>query len=288
MSRLDAREGIGSNLSLLLHHATRNVPGVREFQGAPSCAEPLGWIKGAFHPSKAGACIDLLSHLGASASSDEPPIAAALAQRQSTRSYSERPLTLNDVARFLHWAYPAQVRTPGDAPSAQPHRTLQAWNGHVTMVRQVMLALRVDGLAPGAYLVDEQNLTLVQLNADATRIPDLLETACFQAEFRSAASLFLMVGSLADAIERYGDRGYRYMLLEDGVQLQRNGIACAALGFAGSITASFSQDSWDGWLGLDGFHASVLNGYALGHSERPKALAAAMAQASQKAVHASE
>ena len=279
------RDGVGSNLSLLLHRATGNVAGA-PVATAAECAAPLAWSLAALALAPGVEPVELAAFLDADAGPEAPPLEAALAGRYSTRSYTDTPLTPAELARFWRWAYPAAVRAEGYEPVAHAQRSLQPWNGHATLVRPVLLALRVDGMARGAYVVDETTLTARRLAADAQQLESLLETACFQAEFRSAAALLLMVGSPSDAIARYADRGYRYMLLENGVQLQRNGIACGALGLAGCITGSFSQDTWDRWLGLDGFHASVLNGFALGHNERPRALAAAVNQANQGAANA--
>lgn len=289
MKSLFEREGTGSNVSLLLHHATRALAtpdAANDPTNARGC--PLAWARTTFGLTEDHERIDLLAHLGASPGPEALPLAAAIDGRCSARSYSARPLTLAAIARFWRWTFPTGVRAEGYQPLVAPHGTLTNWNGHVTLVRPVMLARNVEGLEVGAYYVDERNLTLHKLaGVDPHRLAVLMEEACFQAEFRFAPALCLMVGSLAEAIERYGDRGYRYMLLENGVQLQRQGLAAAALGLAGCITGSFSQDSWDRWLRLDGFHGSVLNGYALGHSERTSALANSIAAAQKTGgVHA--
>jgi SagB-type dehydrogenase family enzyme len=276
MNSLFERAGIGSNLGLLLHHATRKAAASAALQSDRPSEHPLAWVAPAFRLAHAGARIALPASTAHADAGATPPILDALARRYSTRAYTEQPLTLDEIAQFLRWAYAAPA-ADGGAPSQ---------DDYLTLVRPVLVALRVDGLAPGAYHVDMHDLALVRLDADAAQIPHLLKSACFQTEFGTAAALLLMVGSVATALERYGDRGYRYMLLGNGMQLQRNGIACAALGLGGCITGSFCQDSWERWLGFDGFHASMLNAYALGHATAARVLAAAMSQAGQGDEHA--
>lgn len=262
MNSLLNRRGVGSSISLMLHEATKNHPGVREFLEAGDAAPPGAWYEQTLQAAPDAAWLPLAPHWQLQPEMDFDRV---LSGRHSTRSFAPSALSLAELAAFWASAYPAQVRDPGYMPRPRPHQSPQPWNGHVTLARPVLLVQRVAGLEPGAYALDERRLALRRLQADAGEMAGLLRKACFQAEFRDAPVLCLMVGSMADAVERYGDRGYRYLLLENGVQLQRQGLAAAALGLGGCITGSFVQGAWDRWLGLDGFSAGVLNGYALGH-----------------------
>lgn len=253
------RQGIGSSLGLMLHEATKIHPGLREFRREGPADEPGGWAQ------RLWPCAwQRPAWQWPSAPAQQPVFEQVLAQRRSTRNFAPSALSAIQFGQFLHAAYPAEVSRETYQAAQRPHQQLEAWNGHVTLARAVLLVQRVEGLASGAYLVDERCRTLRPLAVDLQGLPSLLEQACFQAEFRDAAVLCLMVGSIEDALQRYGDRGYRYLLLENGVQAQRFGLAAAAAGLGGCISGSFVQGLWEDWLGLDGFSGTVLNGFALG------------------------
>lgn len=181
-----------------------------------------------------------------------------LARRRSVRQYAATPLALAELGGLLALSTPA----PGPGPS--PHTRLQPWRHQRPDCAVFVLALRVDGLTPGGYLYDAAAHQLLPVRLEHP-LP-LLQAACFQREFCDAAALLLVAGSLAEQQARHGERGYRALLLDAGVMLQRIYFAVSALGLVGSATGSLVQDQLSAWLGLDGYNGAVLMGFALGHS----------------------
>lgn len=263
MSNFFFRQGVGASAGLWVHEATRNLPGLRQFRREGPAPAPLAWVRDAMPGVEAAAVVSLQDRGTAQAPAS---MAQVFMRRRSVRSYADEALSLEELAAFLRLSYPQEVTCPDYRPEDRPHQQLSAWNGHVTLCRLVLLVQRVQGLAPGAYLVDERQPALRLLRLDeGGAMARLLQEHCFQAEFRSAPVLALQVGSLHDAVQRYGERGYRYMLLEDGVQVQRMYLAATALKLAACVTGSLVQGEFEHWLGLDGYHATVLNAFALGH-----------------------
>lgn len=263
MSNFFFRQGVGASAGLWVHEATRNQPGLRQFRREGPAATPAAWVEQAVPGLSQAAPIALRDRGHAL----QPfTMAQTFMRRRSVRTYAPQPLTLDELAAFLRLSYPAEVSDPDYQPLDRPHQDLAAWNGHVTLCRLVLLVQRVEGLTPGAYVYDERTQTLRLVRADdGQALAALLEAHCFQAEFRAAPVLALQIGSLQDAIDRYGERGYRYMLIEDGVQVQRMYLSATSLNLASCVTGSLVQGEIEHWLGLDGFHASVLNAFALGH-----------------------
>jgi SagB-type dehydrogenase family enzyme len=257
------REGIGGSAGMLVHEATKNFEKGKRFDMASDGVPPAGrWIKSVF-PAAFDAEPIRYGEVAA-------PVASScidtLFRRRSVRVYADRPLSLEALGQFLAMAYPEEVIRPGYVPVMQPHQRLTAWNSHVTQCRLVLLARRVQGVAPGAYLVDERERVLRPINdADLQSIDALLKVGCFQEEFRAAPAFLMQLGSIHDALIRYGERGYRYMLLENGVLLQRMYLAAATLGLASCVTGSIIQKEFERWLGIDGYQAAAVNGFALGH-----------------------
>ena len=264
------RGGVGGGAGMLVHEATKNFPkGRRFFEAGPLEDAPAQWIyriypqlradSGYVLPRKARRDLATLSGLD------------TLARRRSIRAYAPGPLAVDVLAAFLTLSYPAEVGEIAYAPAPRPHQQLGCWNGHVTACRLILLVRNVQGIASGAYVYDERRHTLLCVRAaSGAELDALLEASCFQAEFRGAPVLALQVGSVADSVARYGERGYRYMLFEDGVQIQRMYLAASSLGLAACITGSIVQRDFEAWLGLDGYWGSVLNAFALGEMPSPK------------------
>lgn len=180
-----------------------------------------------------------------------------LSRRRSVRQYSQMPLGLAELGQVLALGAPA----PTAGPSA--HARLRPWRTQAPDSSIFALALRVDGLVPGGYLYEPAARQLLPVRLEDPLA--LIREACFQREFGGAAALLLVGGSLAEQQARHGERGYRAMLLDAGVTLQRLYFAVSTLGLVGSATGSLVQDQFSAWLGLDGYNGAVLMGFALGH-----------------------
>lgn len=186
-----------------------------------------------------------------------------LSFRRSVRSYANSPLTRAELAQFLALCYPAQVADPAYQPDPLPHSGLKRTSGHVTGCRLFPLVLNVDGLAAGVYYYDEQKRHLRHILLEDPM--PFVQEHFFQAEFLAASVLILTLGSLSDYLQRYGDRGYRYMLLDVGLLLQRMYLVTSCLDLSGCTTGSLVQGAFEQWLSVDGFQGSVLKAFAIGH-----------------------
>lgn len=186
-----------------------------------------------------------------------------LSFRRSVRHYADTPLTRDELAQFLALCYPKHVTDPDYQPDPRPHRGLKPASGHVTGCRLFPLVLNVTGLAAGVYYYDERQRQLRHI-----RVADpkpFVQEYFFQAEFLAAPVMLLTVGSVSDYLLRYGDRGYRYMLFDVGLLLQRMYLVTSCLDLNGCTTGSLVQGAFEQWVGVDGFQGTVLKAFALGH-----------------------
>ncbi|MEG2803370.1 SagB/ThcOx family dehydrogenase [Stenotrophomonas sp.] len=263
------REGVGRGAGMVVHEFTKNFEhGRQHLRADPALPRAGGWGPAAF-------ALDLAHPpVRYAADADEPPLDGlldVLYRRRSVRGYAAAPLPLQRLGQLLEMAYPTESCDPDYTPAAAPHQSTTQWNGHVTACRLVLLARNVEGLAPGAYLVDEGERVLRRIgHHDLPDIDALLHDACFQREFHAAPALFLQFGSIHDAITRYGERGYRYMLFENGVMIQRLYLAASALSLSACVTGSLVQKQVETWIGADGYTAALLNGFAVGLRTPPR------------------
>jgi SagB-type dehydrogenase family enzyme len=178
-----------------------------------------------------------------------PPInlQQAIEQRRSVRTYSAKPLTLEELS-FLLWctqgvkrvtSRPVTLRT---VPSAGSRHAFETY----------LLVHGVDGLQPGLYrfLAIEHKLALVSPDP---LLSSQLTAACLQQrQIKESAVTFIWVAVVERMYWRYGERGYRYLLLDAGHICQNLYLAAEAIQCGVCAIDAFEDEPVNALLGLDG------------------------------------
>lgn len=156
----------------------------------------------------------------------------ALSQRRARRTFAALPLALQDLAQLL-WA--AQGIT-GDyglrtAPSA----------GHLHPLTIYAVTAAVDGLEPGAYRYRPASHDLEHLAGGDLR-SDLRAATASQECLGGGAVDLVIAADPAPAIERYGERGWRYLHLEAGHVSQNVYLQATVLGLSTTSVAAFDDE----------------------------------------------
>jgi SagB-type dehydrogenase family enzyme len=124
------------------------------------------------------------------------------------------------------------------------------------------------GVHPGPYYYDASahGAPLVALGPPESSLSDLLTASAFPALIEHAGLLIVLAGVFARTTDRYGARGYRFVLLEAGHAAQNIYLAAAALDLGAVALGGLDDAMLDALLGLDGAHASVLYAVAVGRN----------------------
>jgi len=161
------------------------------------------------------------------------PAAPPAGQRRSTRTFDgSGNLTLADLRRILEAVYPG--------PTGFAHASA----GGLYAVETFLIPRRVDGCAPDGLLHVLRGETGLERLWDCPHV--LSATFPAQTWVHEAALVIVIVALVAPYVSRYGERGYRFALLEAGAiaheletRAARRGIgACALGGFVDSELAS--------------------------------------------------
>lgn len=182
----------------------------------------------------------------------------AIQYRRSVRIYDDRPFSLVDLSRIL-----SVLSLSNNSEENRPYRSIHQRTAQGSLCKLSLLALNVDDLQPGAYLFDDVNRSLYTVRSDSPK--DIVEQSCFQREFNAANVIFMVTGSIRQAVDCYGDRGYRYLLIEAGTWLSRLYFAAGALGMSGCTTGSFAFGALERWVGFDGYNQALTVNFAIGH-----------------------
>ena len=185
-----------------------------------------------------------------------PPIADVIAARRSHRNFSPDQLDLTELSAILQWSYgvTAEVGIPGGA--RQSFRA--APSAGALYPAEIYLAARaVTGLEPGIYHFEVPNASLALLErGDPT---DRLHGICCGQDYARQAGIVLLITAVLERTKRkYGERGYRYVLLDIGHVAENLYLACTALGLAVTTTGAFFDDDAADLLGIDGCDEAVM------------------------------
>ncbi len=164
----------------------------------------------------------------------------SLEARRSVRSYSDRPLTLSEVAQLL-WAAQGITSSRGfrTAPSA----------GALYPFTVYLVAGRVDSLEAGVYRYLPQEHSIERV-AGGDRRPELREACLGQSCVGSAPVCLVLVAEPSVTTSVYVNRGMMYVHMEAGHISQNIYLQCHALGLGTVAVGALDPSAVGRILGL--------------------------------------
>lgn len=171
------------------------------------------------------------------------PISEAIKARRSIRSFTRDPITLAELSGLLFYAGGVTGEKQGAPLRAAP----SAGARHPTEL--LVVAYRVEALEPGIYRYDWLNHKLwAQAKGDLSRS---LEIACLDQEFVGDCSCVIVFTSkLQRTLDRYGQRGFRYAIMDSAAAAENLSLAAVALGYGTVWVGAFDDDAVSEVLGL--------------------------------------
>ena len=161
-----------------------------------------------------------------------PPLDMALSQaiadRVSCRSFADRPVTPGQLSAVLRSGYGVIGRT--NLGNVEFLERAVPSGGGLYPLELYLIARSVEGLDGGVYhyVPLHHGLELVRDGV----LPEPFGTYLFLGQpYASSASAVVVITAVpARSLGKYGDRGYRYLLLEAGHTAQNLNLAAVALG----------------------------------------------------------
>ncbi|MFB7864505.1 SagB/ThcOx family dehydrogenase [Streptomyces sp. NPDC056069] len=194
-------------------------------------------------------------------------LAHVLDSRCSRRDFDGTPLSQDALTALLWCGYGRTGAGRATVPSC----------GGLLSLRLLVLALRVPGLAPGsAYPFEPASLSLGPPLPEGPDGRELFRTR--HIAYERAAAVVFVVGDPEPPAGRYGDRGYRYALLEAGHAAQNLCLAATALRLGAVTVGGFDDEAVNVAFGLGDdipYYAVAVGGagYATPHEEVAAVLA---------------
>lgn len=179
----------------------------------------------------------------------------AIQKRRSVRDYSRQPLSLAELARLLHSGggiteptYPLRA-----APSA----------GALYPVELYAVVNRVEGLPKGIYHYSPRDHSL-ELVKEGDFGLEMMRHAVGQEMVWHAAAVLVLTAIFQRTRVKYGERAYRYVLLDAGHVGENIYLAATSLGLGPCGIGAFFDDDLSNLLGIDGKEEAPLYLVAVG------------------------
>jgi SagB-type dehydrogenase family enzyme len=168
-------------------------------------------------------------------------------QRRSLRRYSQKPLTLQELS-YLLWCTQGVKQIEAELHNFRTVPSAGARHAFETLV----LANRVEGLKNLLYQHVALEHKLVVVSRD-NRIAEKIMFGCLgQKMITTSAATFIWVADVKRMTWRYGQRGYRYILIDAGHICQNLYLAAESIGCGACAIGAFDDDAMNETLGLDG------------------------------------
>ena len=182
-------------------------------------------------------------------------LAKAMTGRATARGMEPVPLSLATLATILYHGY-GITRDNSDTGMPRPFRTVPS-GGALYPLELFFHAGRVKHLPPGLYHYNPSH-NVVRLLVGGDRSQDLCDGVA-QGSLVLESSLVVFITALFErSTFKYGERGYRFVLLEAGHVAQNINLAATALELACVNVGGFFDRQIDELLGLDGLtHSTV-------------------------------
>lgn len=191
----------------------------------------------------------------------EASLGALITSRRSCRRFSSTSLPLEVVSTALQVAYGAQDRLVVDGYEFQTRPVPSAGARYPLDVH--LLVQSVQGVAAGVYRYFASDHVLRRTGPPvASR--KIAELFLDQPYLSRASTVVVLTGRLQETMERYGDRGYRYVLFEAGHVAQNIALAATALNLGSLNLGGFYDQALADVLVLEPTQEVPLYGLALG------------------------
>jgi SagB-type dehydrogenase family enzyme len=199
--------------------------------------------------------------------SRQPPqrtLDAVLMGRRSSRALSA-PVPLADLGTALRQALgPSAIVANEEHGVDQVLRTRPSAGG-LYPLDAYLIAAAVEGLDAGVYHVNPIRQTLERMPLRDGDARAQLSAAYFGQDFAGeAAAALILVAAFDRTTAKYGDRGYRLVLLDAGHAAQNVLLSAEQLGLRAVAVAGYDDTALEQLLEIDGTGESVVHTILLG------------------------
>jgi SagB-type dehydrogenase family enzyme len=187
---------------------------------------------------------------------------AVVRQRRTVRSFDPLPLSFETLSWILDLSYGVTSENAQSRGLVQRYRASPS-AGALYPAEIYLYARNVEQLAEGLYHYSPEDGVLAEICAGA-QATAVWEACGRQDSMKEAAVTVFFTGVFERTKRKYGERGYRYVLLDVGHLAENLCLAATAADLAIMTTCGFFDDDVNRLLGVDGLDEAVVYAAFLG------------------------
>jgi SagB-type dehydrogenase family enzyme len=188
-------------------------------------------------------------------------LAQSIQSRVSAHDWQITSMTLAELDTLLHLAY-GVTRSNEGTQYVRPFRACPSGGGLYPL--EIYISARnVDGLEAGLYHFNPRR-QLLELIREGDQAFNLSPAFVQRDVIEGAACVWLIAAIFERTVFKYGNRGYRFALIESGHLAQNANLAATALGLGVLNMGGFFDRDVDEFLGFDGLNQSTIYSIAFG------------------------
>ena len=187
-----------------------------------------------------------------------------LTSNQASAPFIKTQIPFTDLSNILHLSFEANKEDVMNIEKALSSPAV------ISPLEIYILIQDISGITPGIYHFDpfESRLGLIRKEVSERLIQNLF----LKEEGPGYANIYVFItGVFNKSAQIYGERGYRYILLEAGKLSQKLSLAAKAMGLGSESHVRFIDRRVEDLLSIDGVKHSILSILAMGKPQTQKA-----------------
>jgi SagB-type dehydrogenase family enzyme len=183
------------------------------------------------------------------------PFDEVLQNRQTARGFRDGAIQLSELAKILFMSY-GLTRDNAGTHFPRPFRIIPS-GGALYPLELYVFARRTEGLDVGLYHYDPEDHVLDVLRRGDESL--MVARTLVQPDLAlNSAAIILVSAIFLRSTFKYGDRGYRFVLLEAGHLAQNAILTATELGLAAAPIGGYMDREIDDYLDINGLHESTV------------------------------
>lgn len=194
---------------------------------------------------------------------------ATIESRRSVRHYNKYQINLNDLFYLCHYSYGISLAVPiRDLDYGHwYYRNVPSGGGLYPL--ELYIVVFEGTVDPGIYHYrpDKNGLEFLKEGHFYSHLNSII-TAEPIIEFNKASCVIFTTSVFERVLIKYGDRGYRFILLETGFVSQNISLLCEAIGLGSCMVGGYLDDDINNFLEVDGLAETVQNVIIIGKNNK--------------------
>jgi len=171
-------------------------------------------------------------------------LSSAIKNRRSRRELSDEEISLSELSALAYYAFGITGEYYGQPLRAAPSA------GALYPTELIVAVHGVEGLEPGLYRYDPERHCLVFYRKGSVRRA-LAPISLNQAHAGRGACAMIISSKVRRTMGKYGQRGYRYAMIDAGAVCENIYLAAEALGLGTVAIGAFGDRALANLLGLE-------------------------------------